>query len=112
MKIAISCDGNSVSEHFGRCEKYILLEVKDGKLLGKTELPNPGHEPFYLPKFLKGKGVGLVMCKGIGPRAIGLLKQLGIEVVAGVSGNIEKVIERYLEGDLEGSESTCEHLDE
>lgn len=110
MIVAISCDGDKVSAHFGRCEKYILFEEENGKLKEKKELPNPGHEPFFLPRFLKEKGVKKIICQGIGPRAIGLFEELGIEVIPGVSGETEKVIEKYLKKELESGESSCEHF--
>jgi len=110
LKIAISCDGNEVSEHFGRCEKYIIFEAEKGKLKSKIGLANPGHEPFFLPRFLKERGVQKIICQGIGPRATNLFEQLGIEVIAGISGNVDEVIEKYLKGELETAESTCEHL--
>lgn len=111
MKIAISCDGAEVSAHFGRCEKYIIFEVENGELKSKDELANPGHKPFFLPKFLKEKGVQKIICQGIGSRAIGLFEQLGIEVIAGVSGSIDEVIGKYLKGNLEAAGSTCGHLE-
>jgi len=110
MKVAISCDGSAVSAHFGRCEKYILFEAENGKLKEKTEVPNPGHKPFFLPKFLSEKGVEKMICQGIGQRAMNLFSELGIEVIAGASGNIESVIENFLSGKLKASGSTCNHF--
>ncbi len=109
MKIAISCDGEKVSAHFGRCEKYILFEEEGGELKGKDETPNPGHEPFFLPKFLNERGVQKIICSGIGPRAVGLFNELGIEVIPGIEGEIDEVIEKYLKGELKPGESTCNH---
>ncbi len=109
MKIAISCDGNSVSEHFGRCEKYVLFEEENGKLKSKSEAKSPQHEPGKIPKFLNEMGAKKIICQGIGPKAINLFGELGIEVIAGVSGEITEVIESYLKGNLTGSDSTCHH---
>ena len=109
MKIAISCDGNQVSMHFGRCEKYVVFEESNGALKKRDELLNPGHEPFFLPKFLKEKQVNKIICSGIGPRAMTLFSELGIEVIPGVSGSIDEVIEKYLKDKLVAGESTCDH---
>jgi len=109
MKVAVSVDGNRVSAHFGRCEKYVIFEKKDGKEIARKEIPNPGHEPFYLPKFLSEKGVKKIITCGIGPKAAGLFGELGIEVVAGVEGNVDETIGKYLEGKLKGGAPVCQH---
>ncbi len=110
MKIAISCDGSAVSQHFGRCEKYVLFEEENGKLKSRSEIGSPPHQPGMIPRFLNEKGARKIICQGIGPRAMDLFGELGIEVIAGVSGEIDKVIDDYLKGKLKGSESTCEHF--
>ncbi len=110
MKIAISCDESRVSGHFGRCEKYILFEEENGKLKSKSEISSPPHQPGMIPRFLNEKGAKVIICQGIGPRAVNLFNELGIEVIAGVSGEIGKVIQKYLDGSLEGADSTCEHF--
>ncbi|PIQ46418.1 MAG: dinitrogenase iron-molybdenum cofactor, partial [Deltaproteobacteria bacterium CG12_big_fil_rev_8_21_14_0_65_43_10] len=45
MKIAVASDGNIVSQHFGHCRAYTIAEVEDGKVITKTLIDNPGHEP-------------------------------------------------------------------
>jgi len=110
VKIAVSCDGNMVSAHFGRCEKFVLFEEENGKLKAKSEVACPPHEPGFIPGFLSEKGAQKIVCQGIGPRAISLFEELGIEVIAGVSGSIDIVIGKYLEGILQGSASTCDHF--
>ncbi|MCF7873072.1 MAG: dinitrogenase iron-molybdenum cofactor, partial [Candidatus Omnitrophica bacterium] len=57
MKVAISTDSGYVSQHFGRCPVFTLVECEDEKVIEKKEIPNPGHHPGYLPEFLKKEGV-------------------------------------------------------
>lgn len=109
MKIAISCDGTSVSAHFGRCEKYVVFEEEDRKLISKETLASPPHQPMFLPRFLKENGVSKIMCCGIGPRAVSLFEELGVEVIPGIEGNVDEVISKYLEGSLIAGESSCSH---
>ena len=110
MKVAISVDGEQVSMHFGRCESYVVFEEENGELKGKEKIANPGHAPFFLPKFLAEKGVKKMICNGIGPRAIGEFERLGVEVISGINGQVDEVIERYLKGGLKSAGSTCEHF--
>lgn len=107
MRIAISTDGNNVSAHFGRCPAFTLVDIEEGRAVNRNEIRNPGHHPGLIPEFLNEKGVKCIVCGGMGNRAVGFFDQLGIEVVAGISGNIDEVIRKLEEGSLEGGESLC-----
>ena len=69
MKVAISTDQGYVSAHFGRCQSYTIIEVKEGQVLGREEIPNPGHQPGFLPEYLSEKGINCIIAGGMGPRA-------------------------------------------
>ncbi len=55
MKIAVSTDNGNVSAHFGRCASYTIYDIDESNILAKEEIPNPGHEPGFLPQFLSEK---------------------------------------------------------
>ena len=85
MKIVIPTNGrkgieDTVAEHFGRCQTYTFLDEK-GKVveiidntsehMGGTGLP---------PELMKKHGANILLCGDLGPRAINLCKELGIDV--------------------------------
>ena len=107
MKVAISTDGDAVSAHFGRCPCFTIVEVEDGKVIGREVIDNPGHHPGFLPQFLNKKGVSAIVAGGMGQRAVDLFAEAEIKVVVGVSGKIEKIVEKLQNGTLEGGESLC-----
>lgn len=107
MRFAIPTDGEFVSPHFGRCPTFTIVDIEDNKVIKKEILNNPGHSPGFLPEFLHNKGVNCVICGGIGQRAIGFLKQYGIEVIVGIEGKINDVIEKLIEGKLVSGKSLC-----
>jgi len=109
MKIAISTDQGYVSAHFGRCLSYTIVDIKEGKILNKEEIPNPGHQPGFLPQFLSEKGVDCIICGGMGPRAQGLFTQRNIETIIGVQGPVDEVMQKFLNQELEAGEDMCEH---
>jgi predicted Fe-Mo cluster-binding NifX family protein len=112
MIIAMSVDGDEVSMHFGRCEKYILYKIKNKEIVNKTEIQNPGHKPFFLPKFLADKNVDVLITGGIGPRAIDSFNELDIKIISEVRGKVENVIKDYLEGKITEQLKPCkEHSD-
>lgn len=109
MKIAVSTDQGYVSAHFGRCPSYTLIEINDGIVQKQEEIPNPGHQPGFLPRFLAEKGVRCIIAGGMGPRAQTLFAQNNIETIVGVQGRIDDVIHRYLNQQLEAGEDLCKH---
>jgi predicted Fe-Mo cluster-binding NifX family protein len=109
MKIAVSTDSGQVSAHFGRCPEYTIFEVENNKVINKEIIPNPGHEPGFLPRYLAEKGVSCIITGGMGPRAQQLFAQNNIEAVIGAYGDVDSVVEQYLGGTIELGEDACEH---
>lgn len=109
MKVAISTDQGYVSAHFGRCQSYTIIEIKEGHVLRMGEIPNPGHQPGFLPKYLSEKGVNCIITGGMGPRAQGLFAQENIETIIGVQGPVIEVIEKFLKQELEVGDDLCGH---
>jgi len=109
MKVAISTDQGDVSAHFGRCQSYTIIEVKEGKVLSQEEIPNPGHQPGFLPEYLSEKGVNCIIAGGMGPRAQGLFAQKSIETIIGVQGSIDEIIEKFVKQELEAGDDLCGH---
>jgi predicted Fe-Mo cluster-binding NifX family protein len=108
LKVAISTEGDFVSVHFGRCPLFTILDIENGKVVGKETVHNPGHHPGYIPQFLHQKGVECIIAGGMGMRAVGFFDEFGIQTIVGVSGKISEVIEKLQKGTLKGAESLCQ----
>lgn len=107
MKVAISTDNGFVSEHFGRCPSFTVVDIEDGRVRSTVVLENPGHQPGVIPQFLHQKGVNCIVAGGMGMRARGFFDEVGIQTILGVTGKIDDVIRRLQSGTLEGGESLC-----
>ncbi len=107
MKVAIATDYGSVSAHFGRCPSYTLLDIEEGIIVNRTEVANPGHATGAIPQFMNEKGVNVMIAGGMGWRAQEFFKQYGIDVILGITGNIDDIIGKIKNGTLEGGESLC-----
>ena len=112
MKIAISTDQGFVSAHFGRCQSYTIVEIKEKQMLSREEIPNPGHQPGFLPQYLSEKGINCIIAGGMGPRAQGLFAQKNIETIIGVQGTIDEIIEKFIRQELEAGDDLCGHQHE
>jgi predicted Fe-Mo cluster-binding NifX family protein len=109
VKIAVATENNAVAPHFGHCPEYTLVEVNDGKVLEQKVIPNPGHEPGFLPGYLASLGVNCIIAGGMGGRAQGLFAEENIQTFVGISGPVQQVIDNYLSGSLKSGVSMCDH---
>jgi len=109
MRIAVATEGGQVAPHFGRCPEYTLFDVAQDRVVSRRVLPNPGHEPGFLPDYLARLGVDVVIAGGMGPRAQGLFAARGVRPVIGAGGRVDDVVAAFLAGTLVTGESRCDH---
>lgn len=105
MKVIISSTGrdldSNVSEVFGRCPYFIIVEVDDGKVTKNEILENnvaqqEGGAGISAAQLVAERGANVVIAKQIGPRAADVLKQFNIKVFLG-SGVIKEVLQQFLD---------------
>lgn len=104
MLIAIPSENNQVCPHFGHCEEFALYDTRSKSL---KFIPSPGHQPGFLPGFIKSQGAELVIAGGMGGRAQELFAAQGIQLLVGASGPINEVIDAYEKGALKSSGAVC-----
>lgn len=107
MKIAIACNGEHVSEHFGHCERFTIFHAEGLNVISEENVANPGHRPGFLPVFLNELGIDVIISGGMGGGAVSLFNENGIEVIVGASGTTKTVAEQYLQGALKSTGSVC-----
>jgi len=107
MKIAISTDSGMVSPHFGRCPEFTIVEIEDNKIIKKEVIENPGHMTGFLPKFFNKMGVNCVVAGGAGFRAQQFFDEFGIELITGVQGKVDDIVDDIMQGKLEHGDSLC-----
>lgn len=124
MKIAaISEDGTSVSQHFGRAPLYVVVTVEDGKVVSKESRAKAGHHTFAAnqhpdtaPRERHGYDAGaqarhatmaqsiddcqVLMAGGMGWGAFESLKSRNIETIVTDVENIDEAVRLYVEGKL------------
>lgn len=127
MKIAaVTEDGVSLSQHFGRAPWYVVLAVENGKVVSREKREKAGHHTFVAQGghgphggpagaphgFDTGAGARhramvasitdcqVVLAGGMGWGAFENLKQKGLQVVVTDVENIDEAVKRYLEGRL------------
>jgi predicted Fe-Mo cluster-binding NifX family protein len=124
MKIAaISEDGVTISQHFGRAPLYVVVTVENGKAVSKENREKAGHHTFSGRQHQEaaqderhGYGTGaqsrheamaqsiddcqVLIAGGMGWGAYDSLKSRGIEAVVTDIANIDEAVNLYLQGNL------------
>ncbi len=112
MIVAIPISEGKLFPHFGHCAAFAMIEVDQAakKILGRSDVAAPPHQPGLLPGWLAERGVKLVIAGGLGGRALDLLTQNGIETVVGAPVETpEKLVTDYLAGTLSSGANACDH---
>jgi predicted Fe-Mo cluster-binding NifX family protein len=118
MKIAVATDDERgleavLSQHFGRCPYYVVVDVHDKEIKEVKAVQNPFYgshgQPGEVPTFIKSLGAQAIIAGGMGPRAIGFFEQFGIQAVTGVSGMVKEVIRAFVDGEIEGAGACKDH---
>jgi len=123
MKIAaISEDGTTLSQHFGRAPYYVVLSIEGDKVVGTETRPKAGHHTFAATEHPPTPGehhgndthsrakhavmaqsiadCQVLLAGGMGWGAYGNLKSRNIEPIVTDVESIEEAVKLYLDGKL------------
>lgn len=115
MRVCFPTEGNGgidgkVGEHFGRVPTYTIV---DGDTEDVEVIPNESSHKGGrgLPAdLLAQEGVDVMVCSGLGRKAINLFEDHGIDVYVGAGGQVKEALEEWKSDELlSASESdACE----
>ena len=123
MKIAaVSDDGTTISQHFGRAPIYVVLTVEDGQIVSRETRPKTGHHTFGAAEHHAGPGephgydtasqakhrsmaetiadCQVLLAGGMGRGAYESMKAYNIKPIVTDVANIDKAAALYLAGTL------------
>jgi len=107
-KIAVASEGSRVSDHFGLCKDFMIYSVDGARINHVEMIANPGHKPCELPEFVETTGATTLITGSMGKAAAENFHRMGIEVILGVKGESEQVVQTYLKGELESTGNLCD----
>lgn len=108
--IAVPMENGVLCAHFGHCETFAIVEVKDNKIVGIKEQTPPEHVPGLYPRWVAQFGVTDVIAGGMGQKAVDLFNEQKINVFAGAPEKAAKeLVEDFLAGNLSLSANYCNH---
>ena len=119
MKIAVTYENNKVFQHFGKCKQFKIYDVENNEIVHSYILDTNGIGHGALAHLLYNEHVDILICGGIGQGARIALNTVRIQLYPGVSGNCDKQVEAYIQGQLQfdpniechhhDHEHTCDH---
>ena len=124
MRIAaVSEDGVTISQHFGRAPFYVVVTVEDGKVISRERRDKLGHahfagEPHGEERDPRGHGFDpaaqdrharmstaiadceVLLARGMGAGAYQSLEQAGIRPIITDISTIDEAVQAYLAGSI------------
>lgn len=104
MKLCIPTDSggldDTVSGHFGRAPTFTVIDTETNEVLvvkNRSEhMGGLGKPPEHIAK----TGAEVLICAGLGARAIDMLAGFGIEIFVGATGTVRDAVDMWKEGKL------------
>jgi len=109
MKIAVSAIAPSldaeVDPRFGRCQYFIIVDPQTMQFeaVENSSAMASGGAGVSAAQMISGKGVNAVLTGNCGPNAYQVLSAAGVQVITGVSGKVQDVIQGYKSGKFQAS---------
>jgi len=101
---------DKVAKHFGRCNTYTFLDEK-GKVIEIIDNTSEHMGGLGLPpELMKKHGANILLCKGLGPRALDLCGQLGIDIYVLKAETVKETFARWRNNKIKkaGFDDVCE----
>jgi len=115
MKIVIPTNNkkgldDKVAEHFGRCLTYTFLNEKGEVVEIIDNISEHGGGQGLPPELMKKHGADILLCKDLGPRALDLCNQLGIDVYVNQAETVKEIFKMWENDKIKkaGREDVCE----
>ncbi len=100
MRIAVTYENGRIFQHFGHTEFFKVYDVADGAVISAQVVSTNGSGHGALAGVLNAIGADVLICGGIGGGAQMALKEAGIRLFGGVSGNADAAVQALLSGEL------------
>lgn len=89
-----------VSPVLDTCTLLGILELGRKQEIVRRTIPVQGKSIFERAEEIKKLGIGVIICGAVSDAFYNLLKESDIDLVCGITGDIEEVIEAYRNGTL------------
>lgn len=99
-KIAFAYWGNRIAPVFDIARQIRIVEVESGRIARESEEILPSNLPSHKAVRLTELGIGTLICGAVSGPVLGLLEGYGIQVIPFIAGDVNDVINAWLNGRL------------
>jgi len=92
-----------VEQHFGKAPTYTILDTDTGEV---TVIPNTSEHLGGVglpPEYLHQQGIDIMLCAGLGFKAVEMFESYGIKVFVGAGGTAGATFEAWEAGRLQSA---------
>jgi len=112
MRIAVTYENGQIFQHFGHTSQFKLYDVEGAEIKEETVVDTNGSGHGALAGFLQASAVDVLICGGIGGGAQAALREVGIKLFGGVSGDADEAVKSFLNNNLLfNPDVRCSHHD-
>ncbi|GAK56844.1 hypothetical protein U27_03808 [Candidatus Vecturithrix granuli] len=107
MNIAIPIHGTRVMPRFGYTREILIVTVEDGQYRSTKRRTLTPADFADLPKLFASEQISVLICGGIHPRFQQVIQGQNVQILWGVVGEWEEVLDAYLKGTLQTNPEFC-----
>ncbi len=99
MKLAVATFNGRIAPRLEFSTSFEIFEIENGRIVRRYNLNLPSPSPDMVHR-LRQEGVDVVLCGGVNWQLFNLFRCFGIEVIWGLMGPVDDVVNAYLTGTL------------
>ena len=107
MNIAIPIHRNRVMPRFGCAREIMVVTVEGDRIVSRKRVMMTPEMFVSLPAVLASEHISVMICGGIHPRFQEAIQRQNIQLIWGVVGEWQDVLQAYLNGTLQTNPSFC-----
>lgn len=108
-KIAVPIFQGRVAPRLDTADNILFTTIEDGKVKGEEEVRVIGIHPMKMAHWFKEEGVTVLICCGIDRFCYQFMFDSNILIFPRIVGDVNKAVNAYLNGNLEGMAISCAH---
>ncbi len=107
MRIAVTYEDGLIFQHFGHTPSFKIYQVENNQVVSSQVVDTNGQGHGALAGFLQENQIDTLICGGIGGGAQMALREAGITLYGGVSGDADEAVTALLAGVLTFQPNVC-----